>query len=151
MSLRYRYKLERVSQPLLTLGGRSVRPRPVINFTLVGPGGAWVTEGLLDTGADETVFPEFFAAKIGLDLSAAPTGTVSGVAHGSAVLRYAEITLRLTDGREQREWTAWVGFTAGKLKRPLLGFAGCLQFFDACFRGDREEVELTVNSLYRGN
>jgi hypothetical protein len=33
---------------------------------------------------------------------------------------------------------------------PLLGFAGCLQFFSAHFHGDREEVELSVNSLYRG-
>jgi hypothetical protein len=151
MSLRYPYLLERFPQPIVTLGGRSVRPRPVIPVTLVGPAGIWATRALLDTGADDTVFPEFFAAHIGVDLSAAPTGTASGVAHGSALLRYAEITLRLTDGREQREWTAWVGFTAGKLKRPLLGFAGVLQFFDACFRGDREEVELTVNSLYRGS
>ena len=32
----------------------------------------------------------------------------------------------------------------------LLGFAGCLQFFDALFHGEREEVELTVNGLYPG-
>jgi hypothetical protein len=32
----------------------------------------------------------------------------------------------------------------------LYGFAGFLQFFTAKFEGDREEVELTVNSLYPG-
>ncbi len=32
----------------------------------------------------------------------------------------------------------------------LVGFAGCLQFFTATFRGDVEEVELAVNRLYRG-
>jgi hypothetical protein len=37
------------------------------------------------------------------------------------------------------------------LRFPLLGFAGVLQFFDADFRGAREEVELTINSLYPGN
>jgi hypothetical protein len=36
------------------------------------------------------------------------------------------------------------------LKQPLLGFAGCLQFFDALFHGAREDVELSVNSLYPG-
>ena len=36
------------------------------------------------------------------------------------------------------------------LQSPLLGFAGFLQFFTATFRGDREEIELTVNSLYPG-
>jgi hypothetical protein len=68
----------------------------------------------------------------------------------SAPVRYATVTLRLTDGIERREWTAWVGFTRAPLRRPLLGFAGFLQFFTATFHGDREEVELAVNSLYRG-
>ena len=59
--------------------------------------------------------------------------------------------MRLTDGKEFRRWPAWVGFTAARLKQPLLGFAGCLQFFGALFRGDREEVELEVNALYPGS
>jgi hypothetical protein len=150
MSLRFPYRAERTSQPILTLGGRWVRPRPIVPITLVGPTGSWDTRGCLDTAADDTVFPEIFAAHIGLDLTGAPTRTLSGVGHAAALLRYAQIALRLTDGREQREWTAWVGFTAGKLKLPLLGFAGCLQFFVASFHGDREQVELTVNSLYPG-
>jgi hypothetical protein len=57
----------------------------------------------------------------------------------------------MTDGKEQREWPAWVGFTPAKLQSPLLGFAGFLQFFTATLRGDREEVELTINSLYPGS
>ena len=65
-------------------------------------------------------------------------------------VRYARVTLRLTDGHEQREWPAWVGFTPAGLVYPVLGFAGCLQFFDAHFRGAREEVELTPNGLYPG-
>jgi hypothetical protein len=69
---------------------------------------------------------------------------------GTIPLRYAEIALRLTDGKEQREWRAWVGFTPVRLPIPMIGFAGCLQFFGAHFLGDREEVELTVNSLYPG-
>jgi hypothetical protein len=67
-----------------------------------------------------------------------------------AVLRYAVTTIRVTDGRELREWQGWVGFTAARLRFPLLGFAGFLQFFDAHFFGGREEVELTVNALYPG-
>jgi hypothetical protein len=60
------------------------------------------------------------------------------------------VILRLADGQERREWRALVGFTAAKFRYPMLGFAGCLQFFDALFRGAREEVELTINSLYPG-
>jgi hypothetical protein len=60
------------------------------------------------------------------------------------------VTLRITDGSEFREWQAWVGFTSVRLHRPLLGFAGCLQYFSAHFHGDREELEMTVNSRYPG-
>jgi hypothetical protein len=74
----------------------------------------------------------------------------SGVGVPAYPLRYAQGTLRVTDGQEFREWPAWVGFTSVVLRQPLLGFAGFLQFFDALFRSDREEVELTVNSLYPG-
>jgi hypothetical protein len=51
---------------------------------------------------------------------------------------------------EQREWPAWVAFTPARLNQPLFGFAGLLQFFTAAFHGDREQVELTINSLYPG-
>jgi hypothetical protein len=64
-------------------------------------------------------------------------------------VRYAHVTLRLTDGRERREWPAWVGFSSG-IQTPLFGFAGFLQFFTATFQGDREQIELTVNGLYPG-
>ncbi len=79
-----------------------------------------------------------------------PTGTGSGVGSRGLPLRYAPVTLRLTDGQEFREWPAWVGFTPAALVYPILGFAGCLQFFTSTFHGDTEEVELTVNRLYPG-
>ena len=65
-------------------------------------------------------------------------------------VRYAEVTLRLSDGQENREWHALVAFTSARLRRPIVGFAGFLQFFKAVFEGDREVVELTANSLYAG-
>ena len=150
MSLRYRYKSVRMRTPVVSLGGRSERPRPLVSVALVGPTNTAALEAVLDTAADDTVFPEDTAAAIGLDLSSAPTGTAAGVGGGSGVLRYAEVTLRLTDGHEQREWKGWVGFTQAKFRYPMLGFAGCLQFFDVLFRGAAEEVELTINSLYPG-
>ena len=67
-----------------------------------------------------------------------------------SIVRYAKVTLRITDGHEQREWEGWVGFTSARLHRPLLGHAGFLQFFDATFRGEAEIVELTPNSAYAG-
>lgn len=150
MSLRLPYHLATSQRAVLTLGGRWVRPRPVIRVALVGPNQTRPTQGLLDTGSDDTVFPATMAAAIGLDLTKAPLGEAAGVGGKPIPLRYAHVTLRLESGTERREWLAWVGFTSAPLHYSLLGFAGFLQFFTATFHGDREEVELAVNALYPG-
>ena len=106
---------------------------------------------LPDSGADDTVFPDWIAAKIGIDLSNLPRVDLNLATAGQTVsVRYAALTLRLTDGHESREWPAVVAFTSAHLNYALLGFAGCLQFFDANFQGAREQVELTTNALYPG-
>jgi hypothetical protein len=107
-------------------------------------------DATLDTGADDTVFPESMAPILGIDLTAAPSLPAQGVGMARMPLRYAQVTLRLTDGRERCEWPAWVGFAPIKMPRGLLGFAGCLQFFTATFFGDVEEIDLAPNRLYPG-
>ena len=152
MSMKFPYKSIKLQMAAWTLRGRPDRPCPLLTAAVIGPatGISLPQQGLLDTGADDTVFPERLAALMGVDLTNAPTGGASGVAGGTALLRYAEVVLRLSDGREQREWTARVGFTSSPLRRPLFGYAGFLQFFTATFHGDLEEVELAVNRLYPG-
>jgi hypothetical protein len=148
--MRFHYTPFRTTAPVVSLGGRQERPRPIVTVTLVGPGASSALPGRLDTLADDTVFPDQEATRVGIDLTNAPQGASSGVGQVPVPVKYAQVTLRLTDGREFREWTGWVGFTPVLSNYALLGFAGCLQFFTATFHGDREEVELTVNSLYRG-
>jgi hypothetical protein len=148
--MRFFYEMTRISRPALALGGRWVRPQPLIHISLVGPTAARPIRGILDTAADDTVFPDYVAARIGVDLTGAPTGSSSGVGGISVPLRFAPIKLRLAGGGEFREWPAWVGFTSLPLRYPMLGFAGFLQFFTATFHGDLEEVELAVNNLYPG-
>jgi hypothetical protein len=65
-------------------------------------------------------------------------------------LRYAEVTLRLAQGTELREWRGWVGFVAARMSYALVGQAGFLRFFTTIFRPHVEEFDLTVNSLYLG-
>lgn len=150
MALRFHYSPIKMAHPVVPLGGRWVRPRPIVPITLVGPARSIAQNALFDTGADDTIFPARLAQLLGLDLTNAPTGLGRGAGRNDLPLKYAQITLRLTDGREYREWPGWVGFTSAPLSYPMLGFAGCLQFFAALFLGDREEIELTVNSLYPG-
>jgi hypothetical protein len=148
--MRFPYRLETSPRPVFALGGRWVRPRPVLLVTVIGPSATIARNALLDTGADDTIFPEAWAATLGLDLTQAPVGEAAGIGRAGFPVRYAEVQLRITDGKEFRDWPARVGFTSAALKRPLLGFAGFLQFFTATFRGDREEVELEINPLYPG-
>jgi hypothetical protein len=146
----FRYRHVSAKQPVYALGGRFVRPRPLVDYGIVGPRSVAIGEGLLDTGSDDTVFPESVAQAIGVDLSIAQPGLASGVGRLPIPVRYSQVLLRLSDGRESREWPAIVGFTATRLYRPLLGFAGCLQFFTSKFEGDLDQVELTANRLYPG-
>ena len=150
MTIYYRYTRYPRPQPIVSLNGRTERPKPVIGVALLSGQKTVARDCLLDTGADDTIFPEDVAAQLGIDLSNAPSGTASGVGLVPSIVRYAKVTFRITDGHEQREWEGWVGFTSARLHRPLLGHAGFLQFFDATFRGDAEIVELTPNSSYAG-
>ena len=150
MSMVFSYRPIPVQQPLWSLRGRTERPRPLFPVTVVGPKGSVLRLCLLDTGSDDTVFHEKELATLGIDLTNAPTNTATGVGNVPLALRYAEVRLRIAGNGERREWTARIGFTAAPLHQPLLGFAGFLEYFTATFHGDREEVELTVNSLYAG-
>ncbi|SRR5579885_2302348 len=148
--MRFRYTPLRAKAPVVTLGGRQERPRPIAHVTLIGPTGSRAIDGGLDSHADDTVFPERYAVLTGVDLTNAPTGTAAGIGQAPVPVKYAQVTLRLTDGKEFREWIGRVGFTPVLTDYALLGFAGCLQFFTATFYGDHEEVELIVNGLYPG-
>ncbi len=150
MTIRFRYQNFRAAHLIAPLAGRPVRPRPVISVTLVGPQTTIAQDALLDTGSDDTVFPESIAQRIGIDLSNAPLGSITGLPQGSIPVRYTRVTLRIADNQERREWEAWVGFTPALIRSPALGFTGFLQYFAATFHGDREEVELTVNGQYSG-
>src|SRR5258708_1180405 len=98
MSLLFPYKPLPTGAGIPSLGGRTVRPRPLVPaVTLIGPLSTVAREALLDAGADDTLFPESLAAYIGINLSAAPTGVLRGAAGGSLPVRYATVSLRLTD------------------------------------------------------
>jgi Retroviral aspartyl protease len=132
-------------QPIPSLGGVLVRYRPVLAVRLAGANHTSLVDGLLDTGADETVFEEWNAAVVGVDLRQAPERLVALAGRPQPIrCRYAPVQLRITDGmQETYEWTAMVGFVTGRLHYGLLGQAGFLQYFRADFDGETREVILT--------
>jgi hypothetical protein len=146
-----RYSLCPVRTPVPALGGAMTVPRPVLAIRITGPSGSRLRDGLLDTGADETIVDPSVAPLIGVDLSQALEREVNLVGRGRIRCRYASVQLRITDGiAETYEWDALVGFAPFPVLRGLMGFAGFLQFFDAGFRGADREVTLLPNALFSG-
>ena len=150
MTMRFAYDLIGTSSPILALGGRYFRPRPIVPITLIGPLGSHLLRGLVDSGADEIIVPEFVPPIIGVDLFGAPTVTTRGIAGSMVSVRLAEVTMRIADLHERREWSAWVGFSPIPRRTAVLGFTGFLQYFTTMLHGEFERLELTVNALYPG-
>jgi hypothetical protein len=147
--MKFRYKQIGVAQPVFSLGGRTTRPRPLLFISVTGPTSTKALEARVDSGSDETLCGENVANQIGVDLTHAPVETAFAANQGIMKVRMAQVTLRISDGIEFREWPAKVGFVAG-LRKSVLGFGGFLQFFKTTLHGDDELVELEVNRLYPG-
>ncbi|MBI3822622.1 MAG: hypothetical protein HY289_08080 [Planctomycetes bacterium] len=140
-----------VNSGVPALAGALIMPRPLLAVLFTGPSGYRLDDGLLDTGADQTILDPSLAPMIGVDLSQAVSRNVHLVGRGSIRCRYAPVKLRITDGiLETYEWHAIVGFAPFPLARSLLGFGGFLQFFDANFRGAAEEVVPFPNAAFTG-
>ena len=126
MALRFSFHLIRAAHPIVSLNGQTDWPRPLVPVALVGPTRTVPQHCLLDTGSTDTVFPEWIAVRAGIDLTLASTRGASGVGTlPIAQLRYAEVDLRLTDGKTQLAWRAWVAFTASPLRWPSWSTTCC--------------------------
>ena len=66
----------------------------------------------LDSGSDDTLLPAYLATRLGIDLDQAPQGEAGTVGGAPVPYRYATVTLRLSDGSEECQWDAIVGFVA---------------------------------------
>ncbi len=149
--MRATYLVGRASTPQPSLGGSLWRPRPIIAVRVIGPSTDRLIDGLLDTGADDTIVPEWVAALVGVDLAQAEERQIGLAGRKPVRCRYASVRLWITDGsHETYAWPAVVGFVAVPLQRPLLGYAGFLQYFGAEFRGADREVILTPNRSFPG-
>jgi hypothetical protein len=132
------------------LGGISGRYKPIVPVHLVGPQVLPPLDAIVDSAADDTVFPVRLARRMGIDLTAAPQGEAQAIGQAPVPVQYARVTLLLTDGFESATWEAMVAFTPVLLRWPLLGQAGCLEFFDGELRGARREAIVTPNRSFPG-
>ena len=150
--MRVPYLLARAKSALPSLTGSFIRPRPVVAVRISGPRRSVLVDGLLDTGSDDTVFEEWVATAIGVELTHAQERQVGLVGRSKLIrCRYASVQFRITDGiQETYDWTTLVGFVSTPLRYSLLGYAGFLQFFDVEFLGSAREVVLVPNASFPG-
>src|SRR5687767_11679692 len=107
------------------------RWRPLVPVTILGPTGTqrFFPRAVLDPGADDTVFPLAFAPFLAVTLLA-DTGHGLRWRGQSYPLRFGHVELEFSAGAHVWRWPAVIGFSAASIRYPILGIAGCLQFFD---------------------
>jgi hypothetical protein len=148
--MRFPYIALPTRRPVYPLGGAQVRYRPLVAVQVRGLSGARSLSATLDSGSDDTFFPAYLAPRLGIDLTGSPTGEAGGVGSAPILYHYAPVRLRLSDGYEECEWEAIVGFVAAPMRWAILGHAGVLQYFDLQLLGLRREALLTPNASYLG-
>jgi hypothetical protein len=115
--------------------------RPMITVRVTGPLGNIDYFGRIDSGADDTLLPEYLVASLGITGLSGPV--VIGGIGGATLARFGTVDLEISQGQASVKWSARVGFSSHNA--PLFGLKGFLQFFTATFNGRRHYLDLLPN------
>lgn len=138
--LRLPYEARRMPADAIYTAGRTVL-RPILQIEMVAPSGhAWGAYALVDSGADDCLFPLSLMRLLRLDQSALPSGFTFGLGSLANRTYYEHVTIRLGGGLSFR---TIAGFSSG-LSVGLLGQRGFFENFDVEFR-QRERL-FTISS-----
>jgi hypothetical protein len=139
--LRFSFPGFRTTSSAPSLGGRTIRFKPIIPITVTGPQGQETRQILVDSGSDDIVLPSALARRLGIDLASALPGRSRGVGSAQPIsILFAPVILLLDDGNERSRWRAIAGFTAAPLRFALLGIAGGLEYFRTTLDVDNREI-----------
>ncbi len=137
-------------RPVFPLGGALIRHRPLVAIQVRGPSGARSLTATVDSGSGDTLFPAYLAPRLGIDLAEAPAGEAAAVGGPPIPYNYVTVSLRLSDGYEECEWDAIVGFVAAPMRWAILGYAGVLQHFDLQLLGLQRQAVFVPNASFPG-
>jgi TonB family protein len=117
-------------------------PRPMLAVRLLNGTHSIGGTAVVDSGADQVVFPLAYARALGLDLSVLDTSKIHGVG-GSSLVYSANIRLGVGLCGQWQFYSATVGFSAGVDDvGGLLGQQGFLDRFEVAF--DRAHNQFSV-------
>ena len=117
--------------------------RPALLVRVIGPAGDDTVFGRVDTGADDTLLPDFLIAPLGVALDPAAVATIEGIDGGTVPVRYGAVDLELADATSSFRWNALVGFYPRH--NAVFGLSGFLDYFQALFHGRTRELSLLPN------
>lgn len=130
----------------------AVSPLPIVPVRFVGPTGHRTIDTVLDTGSAECMLSVAVARQLGItvDTSNTPDGFVRGIAQVPKRFWRRTIEIRLADGIAGYAWTTNVAITDADPRFPVLGWAGCFEFFRTTFLGDPRRATLESLTSFPG-
>lgn len=145
-ALHFRYQVALIRSA--ETGDPTLILRPEIPVRFTGPQGEIVVDGLVDTGADDTIVAMSVARACGISLFPGRGPEVQAVGGQKFATLFGDIRLQLNDGQTQIEWTARVQFFdfPDQADTVLLGHAGFLDYFTATFTGADGQLTLVPNA-----
>jgi hypothetical protein len=122
--------------------------RPEVLIRAIGAGGARRIRALVDTGADECLFPMGIARYCGISTTLGAGPPIRGVGGSQLRTSFGEVTLELRHGKGRIRWRTRAQFY--QFHSPddevfLLGHSGFLDYFTAVFDGQESVLILTPN------
>jgi hypothetical protein len=126
-------------RPLPFAGQLAYRDMPILPLRVMYGGASEPGQAYVDTMADLTLLPDRVAGQLQLDLTRAPSHTISALG-GQITVRYAEVEMELRGTTSRCRWRAWVAF--GPTPRWLFGHVGGLEYFHFTLDPVNEEFML---------
>jgi hypothetical protein len=144
--MRFPYSLN-IARSIAT-GEEIVVMRPEVPIRIHAPGGVAELLALVDTGADNSIFPLSIAKALGVATTPGKGPSVTAFGGQEIALSFAQIVLELWQEGASVRWPSRVyfaDFPDDSEKTVILGHEGFLDYFTATFEGEACEFTLEPN------
>jgi hypothetical protein len=129
-------------------GEETIIFRPEVPLHIHGSGGSAIYLALVDTGADNSVFPLSIARELNIVTYDAKGPGATAFDGQHIPLSYGDVQLELSENNTSARWQARVyfyEFTRAEAETLVIGHDGFLDFFTAIFDGEHMTLDLEPN------